>query len=107
MHKGVLRLGCSTRPASPGPQLVPPFQKQIPGIDVQLYQGSYADIVIGSRAAHSGTWIPLNSSARGLDFEPLYDDPLVCIASADYQPHRPGCVRAARNCRAGRSSASN
>ena len=35
-----------------------------------------------------------NSSARDLDFEPLYDDPLVCIAPADYQPHRPGCVRA-------------
>ena len=56
MHKGVLRLGVfNSACVTWVPQLVPPFQKQFPGIDV---------------------------------------DPLVCIAPADYQPHRPGCVRA-------------
>ena len=46
MHKGVLRLGVfNSACVTWVPQLVPPFQKQFPGIDVQLYQGSYADIV--------------------------------------------------------------
>ena len=35
-----------------------------------------------------------NSSARDLDFEPLYDDRLICIAPPDYKPRRPGVVRA-------------
>ncbi len=29
-----------------------------------------------------------------MDFEPLYDDELVCIAPASYRPARPGCVSA-------------
>ena len=73
---------------------MPPFQKQFPGIDVQLYQGSYADIVDWLKGGTVELGFLSNSSARDLDFEPLYDDPLVCIAPADYQPHRPGCVRA-------------
>ena len=35
-----------------------------------------------------------NSSARDLDFEPLYDDRLICLAPPDYKPRRPGVVRA-------------
>ena len=35
-----------------------------------------------------------NSSAHDLDFEPLYDDRLICIAPPDYKPRRPGVVRA-------------
>ncbi len=95
MHKGVLRLGVfNSACVTWVPQLVPPFQKQFPGIDVQLYQGSYADIVDWLKGGTVELGFLSNSSARDLDFEPLYDDPLVCIAPADYQPHRPGCVRA-------------
>ena len=95
MHKGVLRLGVfNSACVTWVPQLVPPFQKQFPGIDVQLYQGSYADIVDWLKGGTVELGFLSNSSARALDFEPLYDDPLVCIASADYQPRRPGYVRA-------------
>lgn len=60
MHKGVLRLGVfNSACVTWVPQLVPPFQKQFPGIDVQLYQGSYADIVDWLKGGTSGAWIPL------------------------------------------------
>ena len=95
MHKGVLRLGVfNSACVTWVPQLVPPFQKRFPGIDVQLYQGSYADIAGWLKGGSVELGFLSNSSARDLDFEPLYDDPLVCIAPADYQPRRPGCVRA-------------
>ena len=45
MHKGVLRLGVFNSACVTWlPQLVPQFQLDFPGIDVQIYQGSYADI---------------------------------------------------------------
>ena len=43
MHKGVLRLGVFNSACVTWlPQLVPQFQLDFPGIDVQIYQGSYA-----------------------------------------------------------------
>ena len=105
LHKGVLRLGVfNSACVTWFPQLVPPFQQEFPGIDVQIYQGSYADIVAWLKNGAVELGFLSNSSAKDLDFEPLYEDPLVCIAPAAYKPRRPGCVR--KNCRASPSSAS-
>ena len=76
------------------PQLVPQFQLDFPGIDVQIYQGSYADICAWVKNGTAEIGFLSNSSALDLDFEPLYDDELVCIAPASYRPARPGCVSA-------------
>ena len=65
-----------------------------PGIDVQIYQGSYADICAWVKNGTAEIGFLSNSSALDLDFEPLYDDELVCIAPASYRPARPGCVSA-------------
>ena len=101
MHKGVLRLGVFNSACVTWlPQLVPQFQLDFPGIDVQIYQGSYADICAWVKNGTAEIGFLSNSSALDLDFEPLYDDELVCIA-------RPGpAVSAPRNCAASRSSAS-
>ena len=103
MHKGVLRLGVFNSACVTWlPQLVPQFQLDFPGIDVQIYQGSYADICAWVKNGTAEIGFLSNSSALDLDFEPLYDDELVCIA-----PARPGpAVSAPRNCAASRSSAS-
>ena len=95
MHKGVLRLGVFNSACVTWiPHLVPPFQQEFPGIDVQIYQGSYADIVAWLKNGAVELGFLSNSSAKDLDFEPLYEDPLVCIAPDSYQPRRPGCVHA-------------
>ena len=103
MHKGVLRLGVFNSACVTWlPQLVPQFQLDFPGIDVQIYQGSYADICAWVKNGTAEIGFLSNSSALDLDFEPLYDDELVCIAPASYRP----AVSAPRNCAASRSSAS-
>ena len=95
MHKGVLRLGVFNSACVTWlPQLVPQFQLDFPGIDVQIYQGSYADICAWVKNGTAEIGFLSNSSALDLDFEPLYDDELVCIAPASYRPARPGCVSA-------------
>ena len=88
------------------PQLVPQFQLDFPGIDVQIYQGSYADICAWVKNGTAEIGFLSNSSALDLDFEPLYDDELV-FASNPRPTARPGpAVSAPRNCAASRSSAS-
>ena len=77
------------------PQLVPQFQLDFPGIDVQIYQGSYADICAWVQKRHGGNRLPFQFQRAGIwTFEPLYDDELVCIAPASYRAARPGCVSA-------------
>ncbi len=60
----------------------------------RFYQGSYDDITGWLKTGAVELGFLSNSSAHDLDFEPLYDDRLICIAPPDYQPRRPGVVRA-------------
>ena len=95
MNKGVLRVGVFNSACVTWlPRLVPPFQKEYPGIDVQIYQGSYADIAAWLKNGVVELGFLSNSSAKDLDFEPLYEDALICLAPDSYRPKRPGCVRA-------------
>ena len=75
-------------------KIVPGFRTEFPGIDVQIYQGSYDDIIGWLKTGAVELGFLSNSSAHELDFEPLYDDRLICIAPPDYKPKRPGVVRA-------------
>lgn len=94
-HKGVLRVGVfNSACVTWMPELLPPFREEFPGIDVQIYQGSYADIANWLKTGAVEMGFLSNSSAIGFDFEPLYDDTLICLAPADYQPKRPGCIHA-------------
>lgn len=72
------------------PKIVPGFRAAFPGIDVQIYQGSYDDITGWLKTGAVELGFLSNSSARDLDFEPLYDDRLICLAPPDYKPRRPG-----------------
>ena len=95
MHKGALRLGVFNSACVTWlPKIVPGFRAAFPGIDVQIYQGSYDDITGWLKTGAVELGFLSNSSAHDLDFEPLYDDRLICIAPPDYQPRRPGVVRA-------------
>lgn len=95
LHKGVLRLGVFNSACVVWlPQLVPPFQAEYPGIDVQVYQGSYADIAGWLKSGVVELGFLSDSCAQDLDFVPLYTDPLVCIAPPGFTPRRPGHVSA-------------
>lgn len=95
MHKGVLRLAVFNSACVTWlPHLIPKYERDFPGIDVQIYQGSYGDIAEWIKNGTAELGFLSNSSARDLDFEPIYDDPLVCIAPKGYKTARPGRVHA-------------
>lgn len=95
MHKGVLRLAVFNS-ACVGwlPQLLPPYQADYPGIELRLHQGSYDDIAAWLKNGTAEIGLLSDSSARDLDFEPLYQDPLVCVAPLDFVPRQPGRISA-------------
>ena len=106
MHKGVLRLGVFNSACVTWlPQLVPQFQLDFPGIDVQIYQGSYADICAWVKTARrKSASFPI--PARGIWILNRY---MMTSWSASHPrpTARPGpAVSAPRNCAASRSSAS-
>ncbi len=93
MHKGVLRLAVfNSACVAWMPQLLPAYQAQYPGIEVRLYQGSYADIAAWIKSGMAEIGLLSDSCAKELDFAPLYTDPLVCIAPRGFTPRQPGCV---------------
>ena len=95
MEKGVLRLAVfNSACVTWVPHLLPQFEAQFPGIEVQLYQGSYADIAAWLKNGTAEIGLMSNSSAQELEFEPMYADPLVCIAPARFPTRRPGVVTA-------------
>lgn len=95
MHKGVLRVGVFNSACTVWmPHIIPEYVAKFPGIDVQVYQGSYADIASWLRTGTVELGFLSNSCARDLDFEPLYRDPLVCIAPHGFSTRRPGMVEA-------------
>lgn len=95
MQKGVLRLAVFNSACVTWlPALLPGYERAYPGIDVQVYQGSYADIAAWLKNGTVELGLLSNSCAQELSFEPLYNDPLVCIAPPDFAPRKPGRVRA-------------
>jgi DNA-binding transcriptional LysR family regulator len=95
MQKGVLRLAVFNSACVTWlPQLLPEFEKQYPGIAVRVYQGSYADVAAWLKSGSAEIGFLSNSCAQELAFEPLYDDPLVCIAPQGFVTEHPGKVYA-------------
>lgn len=95
MHKGVLCLGVfNSACVAWMPQLLPAYHADYPGIDLQLYQGSYADIASWIKNGTAEIGLLSDSCATDLQFEPLYLDPLVCVAPRDFEPKRPGMIHA-------------
>ena len=95
LHKGVLRVGVFKSACVVWlPRLVPSFEKDYPGIKVEVYQGSYADIAAWLKNGTAELGFLSDSCSQDLDFEPMYTDPLVCIAPKDFVPKRAGRVSA-------------
>lgn len=95
LHKGVLRVAVFNSACVVWlPRLVPDFEKEYPGIEVEVYQGSYADIEAWLKNGTAELAFLSDSCSQDLDFEPLYTDPLVCIAPPNFVPKRAGRVSA-------------
>ena len=87
MHKGALRLGVFNSACVTWlPKIVPGFRAAFPGIDVQIYQGSYDDITGWLETGAVELGFLSNSSAHDLD---LSRNSMMTGSSASRRPAPP------------------
>jgi Transcriptional regulator len=69
------------------PDIINSFRKLHPGVEVTVWQGNYYEVINWLHSGYADIgFLSINVDTRGLDFVPLYQDRMMCVASADYQP---------------------
>ena len=80
LEKGVVKLGGFNSVCSVWvPVIVKKFQEQFPHIHIEIYQGTYADLVEWLRNGTIDLCIMSAVDAGGFDYIPLHRDRLLCV----------------------------
>lgn len=93
LEKGVVKLGGFNSVCSVWvPQIVKKFQESFPNIRIEIYQGTYADLVEWLRNGTIDLCIMSVVDSEGFDYTPLYHDRLLCVVPEDFQTKNPGYI---------------
>lgn len=80
LKQGRIRVGCFSSVCTNWmPRLMHSFQEKYPAITIELFQGTYDDVVYWIRNGIVDIGFLSVSSAADLPIEPLYKDPLLCV----------------------------
>lgn len=80
LKQGRIRVGCFSSVCTNWmPRLMHSFQDKYPAITIELFQGTYDDVVYWIKNGIADIGFLSVSSAADLPIEPLYKDPLICV----------------------------
>lgn len=86
LQKGNVKLGCfSSVCTSWVPKIVESFKKEYSDIDIEIYQGTYDDVVYWIKNGIVDLGFLSVSSAGNLPIMPLYKDPLLCVVPKGFK----------------------
>lgn len=86
LEKGMVKLGSFNSACSTWiPQIVKKFQESFPNIRIEIYQGTYADLVEWLKNGTIDLSIMSEVDAKGFDYTPLYSDRLLCVVPRGFQ----------------------
>ncbi len=89
LERGVVRLGCFNSVCTEWiPGLVKDFKNQYPGIEIELFQGTYADIVSWLNNGDIDIGFLSVSSAGKIPIVPLYRDRLMGVVPKSFIPKK-------------------
>ena len=72
------------------PDIITSFGKMYPAVEIELFQGTYDDVVYWIKNGVVDFGFLSTSSAKDLPIEPFYRDPLLCIVPGDYEKEEAG-----------------
>lgn len=100
LKQGKVKVGCFSSVCTNWiPELMHSFQKEYPGITIEIFQGTYDDVVYWIKNGVVDLGFLSVSSAADIPIEPLYKDPLLCIAPKGMRrPEGPMGIEEMRNC---------
>ena len=80
LQQGQVKVGCFSSVCTNWlPELIHSFQKEYPGIRIEIFQGTYDDVVYWIKNGVVDLGFLSVSSAEDIPIEPLYKDPLLCV----------------------------
>lgn len=80
LKQGRIRIGCFSSVCTNWmPRLMHSFQDKYPAITIELFQGTYDDVVYWIKNGIADIGFLSVSSAADLPIRPLYKDPLICV----------------------------
>ena len=93
LEKGTLKLGGFNSACSMWiPEIVKRFQENFPNIRIEIYQGTYADLVEWLRNGTIDLGIMSKVDAEGFDYEVIYKDRLLCVVPNGFETKNPGYI---------------
>ena len=72
------------------PEIITSFGKMYPAVEIELFQGTYDDVVYWIKNGVVDFGFLSTSSAKDLPIEPFYRDPLLCIVPGNYEKEEAG-----------------
>ena len=86
LKQGTVKIGCfSSACTNFVPSIITSFQEKYPAIAIEVFQGTYDDVVYWIKNGIVDFGFLSASSARDLYIEPFYRDPLLCIVPKNYK----------------------
>lgn len=86
LEKGTVKIGCFNSVCTNWiPSLVNDFNMRYPHISIEIFQGTYNDIINWIKSGMVDLGFLSVSSAGKLPIYPLYNDPLVCVVPKNYK----------------------
>ena len=87
LQTGTVRIGCTNTVCLTWiPNILKSFQKEYPQIDVEIFQGSYDDVINWIKNGNIEIGIISEEANEKLPFIPLYKESLVCLVPKGYMP---------------------
>ena len=74
------------------PEIVKEFKRHFPGVQIEIHQGTYADVISWIKTGVVDIGFLSTESTRELTIQPLYRDQLMCIMPKGFKTRRPGVI---------------
>ena len=100
LKQGKVKVGCFSSVCTNWlPELMHSFEEEYPGIRIEIFQGTYDDVVYWIKNGLVDLGFLSVSSAADIPIEPLYRDPLLCVVpKGSRQSREPMGIEEMRNC---------
>lgn len=87
VEKGTVRVGAFNSVTMKWlPGIVRSFKEKYPGLDIQVTQGKYSEVVEGVKKGMLDLGFVTSTTEMRSEIIPLYDDPLMCVTAKEYVP---------------------
>ncbi len=108
LKQGTVKVGCFASVCTNFmPSVITSFREQYPAIEIEVFQGTYDDVVYWIRNGIVDFGFLSASSAGDLYIEPFYRDPLLCIVPGDYEKKEDAGMVSSREEKQGGGKAKN